>query len=245
MSDPNQPEKAVVTVHGARELYDTNILSRMDPYCIVTLGGQEYKTNVDTKGSKTPKWDQTFTFSYVGETTMRFKVMDKDKFTSDDYVGLADVSLGPIIHGTRKYLTELQLSRKEGKTAGFLKVSIEFFPKKEEKKDSSSASAPAAAAVPAAAPAAAPVPAYAPPPAYQQYPYGYTAAPPPAAPGYPPNPYGYPAPAPAPGYGAYQQAPPYGAAYPGYAPHAQGQKKKKKKSKKKKSSSSSSSSDSD
>lgn len=41
----------------------------------------------------------------------RFKVMDKDKLSKDDYVGMADVTLSPIVYGTRVYNSEIEVGR--------------------------------------------------------------------------------------------------------------------------------------
>lgn len=42
----------------------------------------------------------------------RFKVMDKDKLTKDDYVCMADVTLSPIVFGTRVYNSEIEVGRR-------------------------------------------------------------------------------------------------------------------------------------
>ncbi|KFG61939.1 putative Elicitor-responsive protein [Toxoplasma gondii RUB] len=213
MSDPNQPTHVTVTVHGARELHSTNLITKMDPYCIVTMGNHTFKTNVDDHGNKTPCWNQAFKMDYVGEAQMRFKVLDKDKLTKDDYIGMADVTLSPIVYGTRLYNAEIELTRKEGKHAGFLKITIEFEPK--IKAGTSSPSAAPLNAIPAAMPAPATVMHGTPAPAYTA---GYVPAPLPAGqpmvgtPYYPPLPVAYAAPVP--GYAATPAA--------GYAPQPAG-----------------------
>ncbi|PHJ24353.1 elicitor-responsive protein, partial [Cystoisospora suis] len=108
MSDPNQPTHVTVTVYCARDLYSTNLIAKMDPYCIVSMGTHVFKTNVDDHGGKTPHWNQTFRMDYAGESHIRFKVMDKDKLSKDDYVGMADVTLSPIVYGTRVYNSEIE-----------------------------------------------------------------------------------------------------------------------------------------
>ncbi|CBZ52419.1 hypothetical protein NCLIV_022080 [Neospora caninum Liverpool] len=206
----------------------------MDPYCIVTMGGHTFKTNVDDHGNKTPRWNQTFKMDYAGEAQMRFKVMDKDKLTKDDYIGMADVTLAPIVYGTRLYNAEIELTRKEGKRAGYLKVTIEFDPKKKADTSSPPAATPPSAAVLHAAPATAYTPGYSPTPLQAQpmvgTPYyppssvtyaaaasGYAAVPPAV---YPSPPASYAMPPGAPGYqppGVYGQ-PPTGQPYYGYPP---------------------------
>ncbi|PFH34600.1 putative Elicitor-responsive protein [Besnoitia besnoiti] len=221
MSDPNQPTHITVTVHGARELHSTNLITKMDPYCIVTMGSHTFKTNVDDHGNNTPTWNQTFKMDYAGEAQMRFRVMDKDKLTKDDYVGMADVTLSPIVYGTRLYNAEIELTRKEGRRAGYLKITIEFDPKVKanESAPPSSASAPtfvASAPCPAgytigygpspmqAAQPVAGMPYYAPPAGYPAGPPAYGVVPSAA---YAPPPVGYTV---SPGVAAYPPPAPYG-----------------------------------
>ncbi|KEP64816.1 UNVERIFIED_CONTAM: Elicitor-responsive protein, putative [Hammondia hammondi] len=217
MSDPNQPTHVTVTVHSARELHSTNLITKMDPYCIVTMGNHTFKTNVDDHGNKTPCWNQAFKMDYVGEAQMRFKILDKDKLTKDDYIGMADVTLSPIVYGTRFYNAEIELTRKEGKRAGFLKITIEFEPRIKAGTSSASAATSAATlnAISAAIPAPATVMHAAPAPTYTA---GYVPAPLPAGqpvvgtPYYSPLPVAYAAPVP--GYAATPAA--------GYAPQPVG-----------------------
>eukprot|EP01066_Platyproteum_vivax_P005790 Platyproteum_vivax@DN1745_c0_g1_i2.p1 len=182
----------LITVCNARELYYTNLITKMDPFCRVTLGTKSQETEPHKGGNTAPEWNKSFTFPFDDDPTLHFEVYDKDVFTKDDYIGACDLQLKPIIEGAGKFRGDLPLMRKEGKPGGYLKIDVSFLmdTKHEAKPE------PVAQAQPQAYP---PQPAYAhaqpyapmPQPGYPPQPYGY----PPQPQGYPPQ--GYP---PQPGY---------------------------------------------
>lgn len=166
-------QQVTVSVVSARSLYDTNVFSKMDPYVKVTMGGQIYKTRTAKNQGKTPTWNQTFTFDYVGESTIRFQVFDNDVM-SDDYIGMADVALLPILSSPgRTYASEIELSRDKGKFAGNLRATIQF-----SQPSNSAATTPISPSAPPYTPTkiASPAPQFHPPtvPDTFQPNYGYT-----------------------------------------------------------------------
>ncbi|KAG8363339.1 hypothetical protein BUALT_Bualt19G0012100 [Buddleja alternifolia] len=81
---------------SAKGLDNTDFLSGIDPYAILTCRTQEKKSSVVSGGS-CPEWNETFLFTISGDVTeLTIKIMDKDTFTEDDLVGEATVPLGPV-----------------------------------------------------------------------------------------------------------------------------------------------------
>eukprot|EP01120_Amphizonella_sp_Union-15-10_P015634 TRINITY_DN807_c0_g4_i1.p1 TRINITY_DN807_c0_g4~~TRINITY_DN807_c0_g4_i1.p1 ORF type:complete len:439 (-),score=89.98 TRINITY_DN807_c0_g4_i1:106-1422(-) len=91
----------IVTCVEARNLSAMDKTGTSDPYIVLraTWSKQIFKTKV-VKKSLTPVWDQTFTF-YLEDCKgiLTLKVWDKDKWSSDDYLGKCDIELDPFIHG--------------------------------------------------------------------------------------------------------------------------------------------------
>ncbi|CAL8125510.1 unnamed protein product [Prunus armeniaca] len=83
-----------VKLVSAKGLGDTDLLSRMDPYVLIQYKGQERKSSVARGQGSSPVWNERFTFraEYPGsgeQYKVTLKIMDKDTFTADDYIGEA------------------------------------------------------------------------------------------------------------------------------------------------------------
>uniref|UniRef100_A0A0G4GQM9 C2 domain-containing protein n=1 Tax=Chromera velia CCMP2878 TaxID=1169474 RepID=A0A0G4GQM9_9ALVE len=116
----------VITVVSARELYNTEMFMKMDPYCKVIFGSQIARTEWKEKAHKTPVWNKQLKLPYRGEQSVRFEVWDHDKLTADDFIGSVDMVLAPLLNSANPSFTgELNLVRKNGKAAGFLYLSMQ------------------------------------------------------------------------------------------------------------------------
>ncbi|EPS70123.1 hypothetical protein M569_04644, partial [Genlisea aurea] len=84
-----------VLLVGAKGLENTDFLGGIDPYAIITCRTQEKKSSVASAGQGTsPEWNETFLFTVSGGVTqLKIKIMDKDTFTSDDFLGEATIPL--------------------------------------------------------------------------------------------------------------------------------------------------------
>lgn len=91
----------LVTVIEARNLAAMDKGGTSDPYCVVksTFNKQSFKTSV-IKKTVTPSWNQQFTF-YTSEPTghVMIKVWDKDRWSSDDFLGEAAVPVKGLKNG--------------------------------------------------------------------------------------------------------------------------------------------------
>ncbi|GLI69850.1 hypothetical protein VaNZ11_014567 [Volvox africanus] len=228
-----------VTIEYAKDLKDKDIFGKQDPYCIIRVGSQQFRTRTATDGGKRPVWNETFRFNVINENDAEITIKDED-VGHDDYLGTARISFARAREQGRD-TTQAPVYTKHGKQHGFLQVSLSFtrnsslkahgaypgYPPQQYAQYTYPQQIPGYGVPPPAysAPYGAPPPVYgAPPPTYGAPPPAY-GAPPPAY-GAPPPAYGAAPPvygAPPPAYGAPAYPPPGGAGYPtvpqpGYPP---------------------------
>ncbi|XP_057495497.1 protein SRC2 homolog [Actinidia eriantha] len=229
-----------ITVISAENLKDVNLISKMDVYVEVSIGGDpvgKRKTHVDANGGKSPKWNHRLKFN-VGVDVLAanpalpllFKIRS-DRPLGDKDIGDVSVPIKELLLGAdgSERVVECQVRTPSGKPKGTLKFSYNFGdklagpaepPPPPSKLKNTGGEAVTAYPAHPGPDAAYPLPAhvgYAQP----QPGYGY----PPPQPGYGAPPlapgYGYPAPGYGyppvqPGYGALPPAPGYGYPVPGY-----------------------------
>ena len=183
--------------------------SRQDPYCIIRIGGQTFRTRTAVDGGRNPVWNETFRFNVINENNVDVEIKDED-VGKDDLIGTCTFSLAKARESGSDRIQAAVVSKKSRKQRGFLSIALTWEPNKALK--------PTVTTQPAAPhyhymPHAAPLPAYyAAPPAYAAPPVYAAPATPMAYYPSPAPPAGYYAPAQAPTYAA--QPPPAAAAYP-------------------------------
>jgi hypothetical protein len=87
--------KLTVEVKEAKELYNTELLGKMDPFATLKMENskEEFSTKIHKDGHRTPKWEQSFIFNMEGkEDILHVFVMDKDLVGSGT-VGRLDINL--------------------------------------------------------------------------------------------------------------------------------------------------------
>ena len=169
----------------ARLTHDTDLFTKMDPYCVVTLGGQQQRTRTCIGAGKFPNWNESMVFTRTVEDTLVVAVFDSD-IGKDDLVGEAVFPLARM--GAMGNIEEWVQIAYKGRRAGEVRIGVQMIV--------------AAAGMPYAGYPAPmyPVPPPMPYPGYAAYPpppvaYSY----PPQQPMmYPPPPAGYPYPYPYP-----------------------------------------------
>ncbi|XP_010533699.1 PREDICTED: C2 domain-containing protein At1g63220 [Tarenaya hassleriana] len=86
-----------VLLVNAKGLEDTDFLNNMDPYVVITCRTQDQKSSVASGQGSDPEWNETFMFTVTeGTSELRMKILDKDTFTEDDFVGEATIPLEPV-----------------------------------------------------------------------------------------------------------------------------------------------------
>ncbi|GFR48310.1 hypothetical protein Agub_g10191 [Astrephomene gubernaculifera] len=217
-----------VTIEFAQGLKDKDWFGRQDPYCVLSVGGQHFRTHTATDGGRNPVWNQTFRFNVINENDVELTIKDSD-VGRDDNIGTARISLARARQFGRDTM-QAPVYSKHGKQHGFVQVSLVFTPNKATGAYSGyPAQQYAQYSYPQQVPGyGVPPPAYgaygAPPPAYGAPPPAYGAPagyPPPGAAYPPPGGAGYPSAPQQPGYPPQQSYPPpgqYGAPAPYGAP---------------------------
>ncbi|KAF3433697.1 hypothetical protein FNV43_RR24800 [Rhamnella rubrinervis] len=106
-----------VELVDAKGLGDTDFLGDMDPYVLIQYKGQERKSSVARGQGSNPVWKEKFLFNveYPGSGEgykLILKILDKDTFSSDDYIGQATIYVKDLLAiGAEKGTAELHPNR--------------------------------------------------------------------------------------------------------------------------------------
>ncbi|KAJ7951099.1 Elicitor responsive protein 3 [Quillaja saponaria] len=76
-----------------------DFLSNIDPYVILTYRTQQHRSTVAAGAGSNPEWNQSFLFTVAGDVSeLNLKIMDKDTFTEDDFLGEARIPVEPVFY---------------------------------------------------------------------------------------------------------------------------------------------------
>ena len=94
-----QSGKLKLHIIEAKLTRDTEVFSKMDPFCKFQMRDQTYKTKVLNGAGKTPKWNEIWDIDvkYIGDDLL-IDVMDED-VTSSDMIGQASIKLSSLCAG--------------------------------------------------------------------------------------------------------------------------------------------------
>ncbi|KAI4328749.1 hypothetical protein L6164_021081 [Bauhinia variegata] len=117
-----------VILVSAKGLAHIDFLSKTDPYVILTYRTQQHRSSV-AKGSD-PLWNESFLFTVSdSESELNLRIMDKDTFTDDDFVGEAIIFLEPVfVNGSVPETAYVVV--KDEKYSGEIKVALTFTPER-------------------------------------------------------------------------------------------------------------------
>ncbi|XP_073126539.1 16 kDa phloem protein 1-like [Henckelia pumila] len=89
-----------VTLVGARGLKNTDFLGKIDPYVLIQYKNQEQKSRTASGQGNAPLWNEKFRFKVefpnkgkIEQHKLVLKIMDRDKFTRDDFLGQTTIYL--------------------------------------------------------------------------------------------------------------------------------------------------------
>ncbi|KAI3927309.1 hypothetical protein MKW98_008011 [Papaver atlanticum] len=89
-----------VILISAKGLENTDFLSNMDPYAVLTCRTQENKSTVASGQGSDPNWNESFIFTISeGASELVIKLWDRDTFSADDVIGQATIPLEPVFEG--------------------------------------------------------------------------------------------------------------------------------------------------
>ncbi|KAH7656952.1 putative Ca2+-dependent phospholipid-binding protein [Dioscorea alata] len=133
-----------VQLIDAKGLHDTAFLGKMDPYVMIQYRNQEQKSSVAKDQGTNPSWNETFKFNVQNagaadhHQKLVLRIMDKDIFNADDFVGQATINVADVISlGVEKGNGELHPSKYSVVLAdrtycGEIRVGVKFTLKMEE-----------------------------------------------------------------------------------------------------------------
>jgi len=81
------PGTFVVRPIEANLTHNTDIITKMNPYCAFNVGGTRIRSQICKKGGKHPHWGDSVTLPITNESKVLVELMDKDKITHDDHIG--------------------------------------------------------------------------------------------------------------------------------------------------------------
>ncbi|XP_030928399.1 elicitor-responsive protein 3-like [Quercus lobata] len=115
----------------AKDLNNTDFFSKMDPFVILTCRTQEQRSTVSSGQGSEPQWNENFVFTISdGASELNLKIMDKDTFTKDDFVGEATIPLEPVFMEGSLRPTAYSVV-KDGEYCGEIRVGLTFTPESE------------------------------------------------------------------------------------------------------------------
>lgn len=115
-----------LTIIEAKLTRDTEMFSKMDPYCKLQTRDQRFKTKVLQGAGKLPKWNETIDIDvkYIGDD-LNIEVLDEDVTTSD-LVGSTTIKLSALcMNGGMDEWYDIQY---KGKKAGAIHLKGDWKP---------------------------------------------------------------------------------------------------------------------
>ncbi|KAK9910559.1 hypothetical protein M0R45_034516 [Rubus argutus] len=108
-----------VVLVDAKDLHDTAFLT-------------QEKTSTVAQGQGTnPEWNESFLFTVTDDVTeLRLKIMDKDTFTADDFVGEATIPLEPVFMEGNLPPTSYSVVNEDKEYHGEITVGLTFTPER-------------------------------------------------------------------------------------------------------------------
>jgi len=115
-----------LTIVEAKLTRDTELFGKMDPYCILKVREQIFKTFIKESAGKAPVWNETFDIDvkYIGDD-FHLTVLDKD-VTCSDTVGSVQSKLSALC-GPDGLDDWFEIQNK-GKSAGHVHLISKWFP---------------------------------------------------------------------------------------------------------------------
>ncbi|KAE8701015.1 Rop guanine nucleotide exchange factor 2 [Hibiscus syriacus] len=131
-----------VLVVNAEDIRHTNLLGRPAYYVILQCGTKEYRSKTSPGKHKKVLWNEKFMFEFPQSeweklTYIKFKIMDKEFFKENEFVGETKIHLGGIItEGTDKGFIEVRpapynVVLEDNTYKGQMKIGFKFIANKE------------------------------------------------------------------------------------------------------------------
>jgi hypothetical protein len=114
----------IIKPKAAKLTRDTELIGKMDPYCLITIGRERFRTEAQKGAGKFPSWREEFKFNRSDEMEIVVEVWDQDSWKSDDLIGTANIPLVSVFQNG-KHADWFPLLYK-GRSAGQLRVELSY-----------------------------------------------------------------------------------------------------------------------
>ncbi|KAI3854139.1 hypothetical protein MKX03_022152 [Papaver bracteatum] len=122
-----------VILISAKGLKNSDFLSNMDPYAVLTCRTQEKKSGVASGRGSEPEWNESFLFTISeGSSELLIKLWDNDTGRKDDVIGVATIPLEPVFEGG-SVPDGIYNVVKDEEYCGEIKLSLLFTPEEESR----------------------------------------------------------------------------------------------------------------
>jgi len=76
--------------------HNTDLLTKMNPYCTFILGNERIKGQICKKGGKHPHWNDAISIPATNQGLLVMELLDHDKITKDDSIGACTIDLSEV-----------------------------------------------------------------------------------------------------------------------------------------------------
>lgn len=117
----------VVTVHEAKELYDSQLIGKQDPYCRVMLSKQKQQTETNNDGASEAKWNHTpFKFAVMSADDNMVLEVGNENIIKNARIGDVAIPVSTLLAHTTATTAWYPLTRKGEQPAGQIRVTTCF-----------------------------------------------------------------------------------------------------------------------
>ncbi|EDV19768.1 uncharacterized protein TRIADDRAFT_61808 [Trichoplax adhaerens] len=104
--------------------------TRMDPYCKIRVGHNVMETPTDGNGSKTPRWNKTFTFPLPsGVDSIYLEIYSERSIVSDDRIAWMHINIPEAVMNHETVEDWYSLTGKQGENKeGMIKLILSYYP---------------------------------------------------------------------------------------------------------------------
>ncbi|CAB4391907.1 hypothetical protein RhiirA5_408910 [Rhizophagus irregularis] len=121
--------KLEVHIVEGKDIKDTDVIGKGDPYVELWLDNDSSKHKTDTRsGTATPVWDKFFHYFVNDNKVLNLRVLDED-VGADEEIGVAKISLDQVYKN--EYIDQwvsLPDAKVSGTCNGQVRVILEFWP---------------------------------------------------------------------------------------------------------------------
>ena len=103
---------------------DLDLISKMDPYVVLHVGEQTFKSSVCKNGGLEPVWNETLNVPINGQPEIKLQVLDKDMITKDGLIGEAMIPVAALLQqgGYSQWYTVFDLNKQN---AGYIQLATQ------------------------------------------------------------------------------------------------------------------------